>query len=109
MGKQFYPDKPKMRKLVKKSKLAVNKEHIDNAKVWESDAVFKKKYAPEKPDYGKPYKKSKIRYSFFVRHGERGDYDEALKAKYIDSADPILTKVGHKQAAETGQFLKKYL
>ena len=44
-----------------------------------------------------------------VRHGQRGD-DFSLRNQVIrNKQDVHLTDKGHRQATETGQFLKKYL
>ena len=40
-----------------------------------------------------------------VRHGQRGDQCPKLAAQYAGHPDPILTKIGHQQAIETGDYL----
>ena len=52
---------------------------------------------------------SKTRYCFVVRHGQRADNLPLTYPKYIGHHDAMLTKEGHKQAAETGLFLKQTL
>ena len=54
-------------------------------------------------------KKALTRYCFVVRHGERADQSPELKSTVTNSADPVLTPVGHRQATVTGQFLKDRL
>ena len=55
----------------------------------------------------------KKRYVFLIKHGEREDYSKQTGVdKYKlkqGGIDPILTDLGHQQAIETGQFLRKYL
>ena len=53
---------------------------------------------------------STIRYSFFVRHGERSDHKLHLVGKVdMSKSDPVLTALGMKQARESGKFLKTLL
>ena len=49
-----------------------------------------------------------MRYCYIIRHGERGDKspDEEIRAQNEGVPDPILTETGHKQAQETGEFMK---
>ena len=54
------------------------------------------------------------KYCFIVRHGERDDYSKQTNTSKAnlqqgENPDPSLTDLGHRQAVETGQFLKKYL
>jgi len=56
-----------------------------------------------------PNETLRTRYNFVVRHGERADHDPEIREQWIGHPDPILTTIGHKQAAETGHFLKAKL
>ena len=51
-----------------------------------------------------------IRYSFFVRHGERSDALLHMDNKVdLSVDDPVLTPNGIKQAKESGHFLRRLL
>ena len=54
-------------------------------------------------------KNNKVRYCFVIRHGERGDKspDDEILAANAGIPDPILTQTGHKQAQETGVFMRQ--